>query len=313
MRTKAVTAKQPISITGVTRLRAAMKPDTSLKRVARYNRILLRLLPVMVLPFAGAVLLAMHPPRVPEPGAQAVKWLDVFFFGVAGVTIVAAFIYATWRVMKAWEDSAPESPGRAIKEFYREAAGGRPSARRLGALLATFEVPGPRVQPVFHWMTAAAFPALDSPKTVAKYWRALIRGNREVTRQLKITGIEIEQPIADVAIATVHMQATVTRRVQAMIAALVGCLIAIAPFFLGAERVEQFGISFWTAVAAASALGIAVGWLLRKILRAVAERREVAVRKFLVRSGYNWRLVSGEWETQDEADISWLDPRELKV
>ena len=313
MPVRTVTAKQIVAPTGITRVRAAMKPDTGLTRVKRRHRILLRLVPVIFLPFAGAALLAMHPPHVPAAGAQQVEWLDLLFFCIAAVTIIGAFVLGAWRVMKAWEGSAPESPGTALREFYREATSGRPNTRRLSALLCNFDVPGPRLQPVFHWMTATAVAALDSPKTVAKYWRALVRGNKEVVRRLTITGMEIEMPLPDVAVATVRMRATVVRRIPAAIAAVVGCAIVVAPFFAGVALVERFGISFWTAVAAAGALGIAIGWLLRKVLRAVAERREVAVRKILVRSMRNWRLLSGEWETQDEADIAWLDPRELKV
>ncbi|MCA8916792.1 MAG: hypothetical protein KDB90_15470 [Planctomycetes bacterium] len=290
-----------------------MKPDTRLTRVKRRHRILLRLVPVVLLPFAGAALLAMHPPHIPAAGAQQVEWLDLLFFCIAAFTIIGAFVLGAWRVMKAWEGSAPESPGTALREFYREATSGRPNTRRLAALLCNFDVPGPRLQPVFHWMTATAVAALDSPRSVAKYWRALVRGNKEVVRRLTITGMEIEMPLADVAVATVRMRATVVRRIPAAIAAVVGCAIAVSPFIAGVALVERYGISFWTAVAAASALGIAIGWLLRKALRAVAERREVAVRKILVRSMRNWRLLSGEWETQDEADTSWLDPRELKV
>ncbi|MCA8912368.1 MAG: hypothetical protein KDB82_11735 [Planctomycetes bacterium] len=313
MRAKAVTAKQPLTVTGITRLRAAMKPDPNLRRVKRQNRILLRMLPVILLPFAGAALLAMHPPHVPEPGAQPVEWLDLLFFCVAGLTVVGAFIVAANRVLKAWGESLPDSPEAAVREFYREALSGRPSARRMGELLAGFEVAGPRLQPVYHWLTAAAVPALDSPKSVAKYWRALVRGNKEVVRQLRITGIELENPAPDLAVATVRMQATVTRRLQNGIAMACGAALAVTPFFVGVYYIELAGISFWTAVAAASALGIALGWLLRITLRAVIERRELAVRKLLVRCSHNWRLVSGEWETQDEADLAWLDPRELKV
>jgi len=65
-------------------------------------------------------------------------------------------------------------------------------------------------------------------------------------------------------------------------------------------------------VAAASALGLAVGWLLRMVLHAGAESRDVAVHKLLVRQSYDWRLLSGEWESQDEADIAWLDPKLLR-
>lgn len=313
MRAKAPTAKQPLVQGPVHRLRAALKPDLNFKRVKRDNRILLKLLPLIALPFAGAALLAMHPPHWPAPGAEPVAWLDALFFGVAGLTIVAAFIVGANRVLKQWAESVPESPETALREFYRQALSGHPSTRRLGLLLAGFDVPGPRVQPVFHWLAASAVPELDSPRAVARYWRALVRGNREVARGFRVTGLTLEQPVADVALATVQMHATVTRRIPAMIALLVGVAIALAPFFAGAQLVERSGVSFWTAVAAASALGIAVGWLLRVALRAVAERRDVAVHKLLVRQAQDWRLLSGEWESQDEADIAWLDPRLLKA
>jgi hypothetical protein len=312
MRAKAVTAKQAATPTPIKRLKAALKPDPNGKRVARDNSILLKLLPVIALPFAGAILLAMHLPTIPEAGAQPVAWLDALFFGVAAFTIAAAFALATHRVLKAWDSSVPNSPNAAVHEFYRMALSGRPSGKRMGMLLSGFEVPAPRVQPVFHWLSAGAIPNLDSAREVVKYWRALVRGNREVVRRIHITSIELEQPVADVEIATVRLHATIVRRVPAAIAASVGCAIAVAPFFAGVERVERFGISFWTAVAAGSALGFAIGWLLRKALRAVAERRDVGVRKILVRQSHNWQFMSGECESQDEADTGWLDPQLLK-
>jgi hypothetical protein len=312
MRTKVVTAKQAATPTPIKRLKAALRPDPNSKRINRDTNVLLKLLPVIALPFAGAVLLAMHLPDIPQAGAQPVEWLDALFFGVAAFTIVAAFALATHRVLKAWEGSAPSSPQAAVREFYRIALSGRPSGKRMAALLAGFEVPAPRVQPVFHWLSAGAIPNLDSTREVVKYWRALVRGNKDVVRRIRVTSIEHEQPVADVEIATVRLHATIVRRVPAAIAAFVGCAIAVAPFFAGVERIERFGISFWTAVAAASALGFAIGWLLRKALRAVAERRDVAVRKILVRQSHNWQLVSGEWESQDEGDTAWLDPQLLK-
>jgi len=307
MRAKAPTAKQPLVQGPIQRLRAALKPDLNFKRVKRDNGILLRLLPVIALPFAGAALLAMHPPQWPAPGAEPVAWLDVLFFCIAGLTIVGAN-----RVLKSWAESVPESPEAALREFYREVLSGKPSARRLDSLLAGFELAGPRVQPVFHWLAASAVPALDSPRSVAKYWRALVRGNKDVTRRFRITGLALEQPVADVALATVQMHATVTRRIPAFIATFMGVAIAVAPFFAGMARIERFGVSFWTAVAAAGALGLAIGWLLRKALHAGAESRDVAVHKLLVRQAHDWRLLSGEWESQDEADIAWLDPKLFK-
>lgn len=312
MRAKAPTAKQPLVQGPIQRLRAALKPDLNFKRVKRDNGILLRLLPVIALPFAGAALLAVHPPQWPAPGAEPVAWLDVLFFCVAGLTIVGAFIVGANRVLKSWAESVPESPEAALREFYRETLSGRPSTRRLATLLARFDTPGPRVQPVYHWLAASAVPELDSPRMVAKYWRALVRGNKDVTRRFRITGLALEQPVADVALATVQMHATVTRKIPSFIATFVGVAIAVAPFFAGMARIERFGVSFWTAVAAACALGLSVGWLLRKVLHAGAESRDVAVHKLMVRQAHDWRLLSGEWESQDEADTAWLDPKLLK-
>jgi hypothetical protein len=53
-------------------------------------------------------------------------------------------------------------------------------------------------------------------------------------------------------------------------------------------------------------------WTLRRVLRAVVERKDASVRKLVVRQSYNWRLLSGEWECQDEANLAWLDPALLK-
>jgi hypothetical protein len=73
---------------------------------------------------------------------------------------------------------------------------------------------------VFHWLSAGAVPHLDSAREVARYWRALIRGNKDVVRRIRVIAMEIEQPVADVEIATVRMHATVVRRVPAAVAAV---------------------------------------------------------------------------------------------
>jgi hypothetical protein len=214
------------------------------------------------------------------------------------------------RVLSTWGNSVPANPEAAVREFYRAALGGQ--ARRLGVLLASFDVPAPRVQPVFHWLTAGAVHALDSVQDVARYWRALLHGNRALARRLSVKSIQLQQPMPDVEIALITLKAVVIRRVRAAVSTVAGCAIAVSPFVAGVERVEASRLSFWTAVGAAGALGLAIAWLLRKALGAVAERREPAVRKLVVRQTYNWRLVSGEWESQDETNLAWLDPALFK-
>ncbi len=270
------------------------------------NRLLLRLLVPILLPFAGAILLAIYPPVVPDPAAGWQGWLDPAFFVLFGLGVIAGFIIMTTRILNQWDCSRPDTPEQSVREFYRAAAMRKPPARRLGALIAGFEVPGPRVRPVFSWLTAAAAPDVGSPKALAKYWRALLRGNRDVTRSIKLRGAEVEHPFADVAVAHLDLQVTVTRRLQAGLSVLAGLAIFVAPFALGPEFIRGYGLSFWTAVVAAAALGYGVTWLLRVLFKAVVERRDVKLSKVLVRNGYHWALVYGEFESEDEADLSWL-------
>lgn len=284
-----------------------MKPDVSLNTVKRDNRILFHLWLPLLLPFAGSVLLVMHVPSLPEAGANWQAWLDPGFFAFAALVIVGAFILAVNRVLSEWDHSNPDNPEAAVREFYRVAGMSHPRAKRLGALVRHTNEPQPRIQPVFSWLTAAAFQTLEAPREIARYWRALLRGNRELLRRVRIHSIDVEHPAGDVAVATVNMRVTVVRRLQSALSMLIGGMIAAAPFFVGIERIEQTGLSFWTAAVAASALGYSVGWALMKLSKAVVERREVTLRKLLVRSAYNWRLVSPEWESQDEADLNWLD------
>ena len=63
MRVKAVTAKHAAAPTPIVRLKAALRPNPDVRRVGRDNHILLQLLPVTLLPFAGAALLARFYPR----------------------------------------------------------------------------------------------------------------------------------------------------------------------------------------------------------------------------------------------------------
>lgn len=296
----------------LTRLKAAMKPDVNLHRLKRDNRILFHLWLPLLLPFAGAVLLVMHVPELPAAGAHWQAWLDPAFFAFAALVIVGAFVIAVNRVLSEWDHSNPDSPESAVREFYRIASMSRPRAKRLGGLVRHTDEPQPRIQPVFSWLTAAAFQSLQAPREIARYWRALLRGNRELLRRVRIRGIEVEYPAGDVAVATINMRVTVVRRLQSALSMLIGAMIAAAPFIIGVERVEQIGISFWTAAVAASALGYSVGWALMKLSHAVVESRVVTLNKLLVRSAYNWRLVSPEWESEDEANLAWLDPNALK-
>ena len=288
-----------------------MKPDVNLHTVKRDNRILLHLWVPLLLPFAGAVLLVLHVPELPEAGAQWQAWLDPGFFAFAALVIIGAFALAVNRILNDWDHSNPNSPESAVREFYRVASHSRPRAKRLGALVRHTDEPQPRIQPVYSWLTAAAFKALDAPREIARYWRALLRGNRELVRRVRIRGIEVDYPVGDVAIARVEMRVIVARRLQSALSMLIGAIIAASPFVVGIERVEQTGMTFWSAAVAASALGLAVGWVLLKISHAVVERRDATLTKLLVRSAHNWRLVSPEWESQDEADLAWLDPKQL--
>jgi hypothetical protein len=293
------------------RLKAAMKPDVYLHRLKRDHRILLHLWLPLLLPFAGAILLVMHVPELPGAGAHWQSWLDPAFFAFAAQVIVGAFVVAVNRVLNEWDHSNPDSPESATREFYRIAAMSRPRAKRLGALVRLTDEAPPRVQPVYSWLTAAAFQSLQAPREIARYWRALLRGNRELLRRVRIHSIDVEYPCGDVAVATVRMRVTVTRRLPAALSMLIGAIVAASPFVLGPERLQEIGLSFWTAVVAACALGFALGWAMLKLSKAVVERREVELHKLLVRSAHNWRLVSPEWESEDEADLTWLDAKLL--
>lgn len=288
------------------RLQAALKPDVNRKRIKRDNAILLRLVVPALLPFAGAVLFALYPPVIPEPGANWQAWLDVGFFSGIAVVLVGAFAWRSHRILTHWDHSRPDSPEDAIEEFYRQATRRRPSARRLGKLIASFEASGPRIRPVYSWLTPAAAPDVNSPKSVAKYWRALVYGNKDVVRKLKVIEKNIQTPIADVGVARLELRVKVVRRLQAMLSLLGGVVVVIVPFALGAEFMAQYGVSFWTGVGAGVTLGVGVALLLRRFSNAVVERRDVRLSKLLVRTSYNWRLVSGEWESEDEHDLTWL-------
>jgi hypothetical protein len=52
-----------------------------------------------------------------------------------------------------------------------------------------------------------------------------------------------------------------------------------------------------------------VPWLLRLGLHKLPafKPRTFTVRKLVVRSGGRWQVFSGDWESHEEADLSWLD------
>lgn len=67
------------------------------------------------------------------------------------------------------------------------------------------------------------------------------------------------------------------------------------------------GAPFWAVVLGCIALGLCLRWLVFKVGGGLAESRDVELRKVLTRSGYNWRLLHGEWQAEAEEDLSWLD------
>jgi hypothetical protein len=77
----------------------------------------------------------------------------------------------------------------------------------------------------------------------------------------------------------------------------------------GPERLYELGIPFWGVVVTAFGLGAALTLLVRRLNRTVVEQRNVTINKILVHASWNWRLLSGEWESADEADVRWLIPK----
>ncbi|MBK8206586.1 MAG: hypothetical protein IPK87_07270 [Planctomycetes bacterium] len=288
------------------RLHAAMAPDLSVKRVGRDGRILFGIVPLLLVPFGAAALLAVFQPVWPGDVSDWRGWIDPGAWALVGVAAALAFYIGVSRVMSRWANSAPDSPEKAIHEFYRAATRRRLRSRRLGALVRGFDHPAPPVRPVFNWLTAAAVPKLDSAKTLARYWRALLRGNPAVTHLVTVGDLQSESPLADVALARVTLRIAVRRKFAFYAALAAGVLVAAAPFVVGAERLRDLGAPFWGVVVSAAGLGAGLAWLIARLNKAHIDRREVTVHKLLVRHGHNWRLVSGEWESIDEADLEWL-------
>lgn len=288
------------------RLKAALKPDVAYRRVGRDHRILARLILLIPLPVAAAALMALQLPAWPADVADWRAWVDPAAFALVGLVVAGVFARMVSRTIRAWESSAPDSPEAALREFYRAGSGRKPRARRLARLVTGFEAPQPAPRPVLNWMTATAFDRIDSPKMLARYWHALLRGNPPVVRRAVVREVRVESPKADVALARVTLRAHAVRRLPAGLSALVGVLIAAAPLVAGPERLSALEIPFWGAIVAAAGLGVAVALVLRKLNKTIIQRQEVVVYKILVRSAQNWRLLSGEWESADEADASWL-------
>lgn len=288
------------------RLRAALKPDVNFRRVGRDARILVRLVPLAALPLGGAMLLALHVPALPADFADWRAWVDPAAFVLIALLITIIFAAGVSRTMRAFERSAPDSPEAALHEFMRVATARRPRARRLGRLVSGFVEPQPAPRPVLNWMTATAFDRVDSARQLARYWRALLRGNPAVVRRARLAAIKVENPRADVAIARVTLKVSATRRISALLTAGAGLMVAAAPLIVGPARLAEFAVPFWGAVIAAGAIGLLLSWALRRLNRTVIQQQETTVHKILVRNAQNWRLLSGEWESADEADASWL-------
>lgn len=284
------------------RLSAALKPDPNLRRIGADSRILYGFVPLLLLPFAGAALMALHVPRIPAIGEDWRAWIEPGGFAVAGLCVAGAFFWLMQRVITRWNASRPDSPEAAIFEFYR-AAQRNPS--RLAAVTCLYGKPEtPR--PVFSWMTAAAAPVIDSPKAMIKYWNILLRGNPAVARRVKLRALAITHPRGDVAVARAALRVRAIRRVRARAALIPAFALAVTPFAIGSDRIVTVGAPFWPVALAAIALALCVWWLVRWLGGAVAETRDVVLTKVIVRASYNWRMLCPEWEADAETDLAWL-------
>lgn len=285
------------------RLNAALKPDPDLKRVGPDTSILFALIPLLLLPFAGAAVLALHPPLWPADTADWRQWLDPVCFAAAGLAVAGLFGWGCLRVVGRFAASRPETPQSAIREFYR-AAQSHPA--RLQLLVRPQENPeSPR--PVFHWLVAGAVPSLREPKAVTKYWHGLLRGNPAVVRRIKILDLGLNTPRADVAVAALTLRVRSIRRARSQLAWLPALALAALPFALGPEFVRTAGAPFWAVVLGCWVVALGLHWLAFKAGGALAEARTIEVRKVLVRAGHNWRLLHGEWQAAAEEDLSWLE------
>lgn len=287
------------------RLSAALKPDASRARVGPDGRMLFWLFPLMLLPFAAAGLLALHVPDKPTDLADWRQWLDPVGFGVAVLTVVVGFLWLVLRVTGRFQASRPDSPEAALMEFYRAA---QRNPARLGALACLHDRPEPP-RPVFHWLTAAAAPVIDSGKAVTRYWNVLLRGNPAVVRTIKVRALAITSPKGDVALARCALRVRSIRRVRARAALIPAFALAVTPFAIGYDRISQAGVHFWPVALGVVALAPGVWWLVRWLGRAVAETRDVLLQKLLVRSAHNWRVLYAEWEAEAETNLDWLKPQ----
>ncbi|MBE7490712.1 MAG: hypothetical protein HS108_02955 [Planctomycetes bacterium] len=284
-------------------LRSALKPDPDLLRVGPDRRILWRLVPLVLVPFAGAAVLALHPPLWPQDPDDSRQWVDPVCFGAAALGVAVLFAWGCLRVVGRYAASRPDNPRDALIEFYR-AAQHHPT--RL-ALLALAQPRPESPRPVFHWLLAGAVPALDHGRAFTRYWLALLRGNPAVTRRLRVLdlGVTIVRP--DVAVAGLTLRVRSLRRARAIAAWVPALGVALAPFALGPEWVRAAGAPFWAAVWGCLALAAATLVLAWHLGGVRAESRDVPLRKVLVRNGRNWRLLFGQFEAAAEADLSWLE------
>lgn len=285
------------------RLNAALKPDPDLKRIGPDRRILFGLLPLMLLPFAGAVLLALHPPVMPADTTDWRQWLDPACFGAAALAIAGLFGWGCLRVVGRFTASRPDTPKTALLEFYRAA---QQHPARLAQLARPQENPeSPR--PVFHWLTAGAAPALREARAFPRYWLALLRGNPAIWRRIRLLDIDMSSPRGDVAVAAITLRVRSIRRARAQFAWLPALAVAALPFVAGPDWVRAAGAPFWATVVGGWLVALGMYWLVFKASGAVAESRVVELRKVLVRAGYNWRLLHGEWQAAAEEDLAWLE------
>ncbi|MCC7508362.1 MAG: hypothetical protein IT464_03190 [Planctomycetes bacterium] len=169
--------------------------------------------------------------------------------------------------------SKPDSPKKALKEFYR--AVGRGNAKRAMALVTNADKDSlQRRQPVIPKLgrPSGYTRSLNDADGFKGYWNELVRTHPAPYCLTRVSGLQVQEVKPGVVIADFELTLTMNTQL------------------------------WWILILVALLLAALLDILTRKVVK-------VRMRKVLVQVGEEWKLFNGEWQGYEEMDLRWLDAR----
>jgi hypothetical protein len=144
---------------------------------------------------------------------------------------------------------------------------------------------------------------LDSEQALTNYWKSMLRMADGTRLGLHVKSVRLTPISHDLLLAQTRLQVTRARPVKA--------------FLYVMASIVAYGAAQWVLMGTLLEKPLFLLWMVVVflILACVNSslRTPVTARKLVVHNGGEWRLLCGDWEGWEEADLSWLDEQEPRA